>query len=130
MGRSVLQDTNVKDTVKDNHVQTTYFISDVTNKHLGNYTVHVVNTAIKNEPKEVIFNVLLKKIGNKSKAIPFFLFHSVKAYLFFCLHMSDKLAYKKILLWYIYGINICIPSLKHHKCISKIFKNLSQKATL
>ena len=65
MGSSVLQDTNVKDTVKDNHVQTTYFISDVTNKQLGNYTVHVTNTAIESEPNKVIFNVLLKKIGNK-----------------------------------------------------------------
>ena len=86
MGNLVLPGANVKDTVKDNHVQTTYYISDVTNKHLGNYTVHVINTAIKSEPNKATFNVLLKEIGKKSKPVSFFSFHFLKPCLFLFEH--------------------------------------------
>ena len=62
-GGLVLQDTNVRNTEKEKHIQTTYFISNVTDNQLGNYRVQVINWAIKNEPNEVIFNVTLKLRG-------------------------------------------------------------------
>ena len=67
-----LQDSNVNNTVKGNHVKTTYFIPNVTKKQLGNYTVRVINSAITSEHNEAIFNVLLKLKGKKSKAMSCF----------------------------------------------------------
>ena len=65
MGSSVLHDSNIKHTVTGNHVQTTYFISYVTNTQLGNYIVRVINFAIKNKPNEAIFKVKLKQRGKE-----------------------------------------------------------------
>ena len=66
-GGLLLQDTNVKNTEKRGHIQTTYFISNVTNKQLGSYRVQVINWAI--GPDEVIFNVTLKLRGKESKVM-------------------------------------------------------------
>ena len=65
-----LQDTNIRDKVKDNRIKTTYFISNVTKKQLGNYTVRVINPAITNKQNEAIFSVVLKLKGTKSNALP------------------------------------------------------------
>ena len=62
-----LQNTNVRNTVKDHQVKTTYFISNVTKKELGNYTVRVINSAITSGNKEVTFYVMLKLRGKKCK---------------------------------------------------------------
>ena len=63
MDGSEIQDTSVTDIVTQEHVQTTYFITNVTNKHLGNYTCRVINREIKNNQKGSIFNVRLKLRG-------------------------------------------------------------------
>ena len=67
MGGLELQDANVRNTAKEEHIQTTYFISNVTNKHLGKYRVQVINWAIDSEHNDVIFNVTLKLRGKDSK---------------------------------------------------------------
>ena len=38
-----LKNTNVRDVVNGEHIQTSHLVSDVTNKQLGNYTVRIVN---------------------------------------------------------------------------------------
>ena len=63
LGGEGIKNSNVKDTVNEEHVETTYFIRKVTNQHLGNYTVHVTNWAIASEHNEVTFNVILKLRG-------------------------------------------------------------------
>ena len=67
-----LQDTNIRNTVKDNQVKTTYFVSNVTKSQLGNYTVRVINSAIESEHNEAIFHVILKLKGEKSNNGPYF----------------------------------------------------------
>ena len=67
MGSSLLPDANVRDIVTEEHVQTTYFISNITSKQLGNYTCEVINKAITSEPNEVAFNVRLKLRGKKTE---------------------------------------------------------------
>ena len=62
----VLPNINVGNNVQGEHVQTTYFISNVTKEQLGNYTLRVINWAITSEPNEVTFNVILKLPGKKS----------------------------------------------------------------
>ena len=70
MGSSIsLNDSNVNNTVRGNNVKTTYFISNVTKKHLGNYTVGVINSAITSEHNESIFEVTLKLLGKKSNVM-------------------------------------------------------------
>ena len=64
-GGSSLDDTNIRDKVKGKHIQTSYFVTYVKNKHLGNYTVQVINWAIASEHNEVTFNVILKLRGKK-----------------------------------------------------------------
>ena len=71
MGNSELQDTNIINTAKGEHVQTTYAITNVTKEQLGNYTAHVINQAITTEHNEVTLNVLLALRGKKSKAVSF-----------------------------------------------------------
>ena len=61
-----LQDTNIKNTAKEEHIESTYLIPNVTDNQLGNYRVQVINWAIENEPHEVIFNVTLKLRGKAS----------------------------------------------------------------
>ena len=58
-GDLVLSDTKIRNTVKGVNVQTSYSISGVTSKHLGNYIVQVINRAIMGEPNKVTFNVIL-----------------------------------------------------------------------
>ena len=67
MGGLWLQNTHVKNTVTEEHIETTYFIRKVTNQHLGNYTVHVINCAIASEHNEAAFNVILKLKDKKGK---------------------------------------------------------------
>ena len=62
----LLDDTNIRDKEKGKHIQTSYFITYVKNKHLGNYTVQVINLAIVSEHNEVTFNVILKLRGKKN----------------------------------------------------------------
>ena len=69
MGGSELPNTNVGYAVKKEYVETTYFISNMTQEQLGNYTVHVINWAITGEHNKVTFNVILKLPGKKSKAV-------------------------------------------------------------
>ena len=64
MGDSVLQDTNIRNTVKGEHVQTTYSISNVTQEYLGKYTVRVINWAITGGNNEATFNIILALTGN------------------------------------------------------------------
>ena len=64
-----VKNSNVKDTVNEGHIETTYFIRKVTNKQLGNYTVQVINWAIASEHNEVTFNVILEFRGTKRKVI-------------------------------------------------------------
>ena len=61
-----LKNSNVNNAVKGNNVKTTFFISNVTKKHLGNYTVRVINSAIASKHNEAIFGVTLKLLGEKS----------------------------------------------------------------
>ena len=61
------QDINIRDVTDGEYIQTTYFIRKVTTKHLGNYTVQVINWAIESEHKEATFNVILKLKGEKGK---------------------------------------------------------------
>ena len=72
MGGQRLKNTNVRDVVDGEHVQTFHLISDVINKHLGNYTVRVINWAIENEHNEATFHVILKLRGKKSNAGHFY----------------------------------------------------------
>ena len=67
MENSKIQNTIVRDTVKDNQVTTTYFIPHVTKKELGNYTVRIINSAITNQCREVVFYVMLKLRGKKNR---------------------------------------------------------------
>ena len=67
MGDSVLQDTNIRNAVKDELVQTICSISNVTKEQLGSYTVLVINQAITSEHNEATFNVTLASRGEKLK---------------------------------------------------------------
>ena len=67
MGDSEIQHTDVSNTVTGNHVQSTYSISDVTKQHLGNYTVQVINQAIRSKHNEAKFIVELKLKGERSR---------------------------------------------------------------
>ena len=69
MGNSELQDTYVRDTVKEEFVQTTYSISDINKQQLGNYNVRVINRAIKGEPNEARFTVVLELRGESNKTM-------------------------------------------------------------
>ena len=62
-----LKNTNVRDIINGEHIQTSHLVSDVTNKQIGNYTVRIVNWAIESEDNEVRFNVILKLREKKSK---------------------------------------------------------------
>ena len=72
MGSLLLQDTNIRNTEKEGHIQTTYSISKVTDNQLGNYRVQVFNWAIESESNKVIFNVTLKLRGKESKVMSSF----------------------------------------------------------
>ena len=67
-----LEHANVRDKVKGQQVQTTYFISDLTEEQLGNYTVQVINWDITSKQKEATFNVILKLSGKSSSAKSFY----------------------------------------------------------
>ena len=69
MGGTQMQDTDVSNTAKGEHAQTTYSISNVTKLQLGSYTVRVINRAIKDQPNEATFIVVLKLKGENNKAI-------------------------------------------------------------
>ena len=76
---NTFQDINVRNTVKDNQVKTTYFVSNVTKNQLGNYTVRVINSAIASEHNEAIFSVILKLKGKKSNNVQYFTQHVLQA---------------------------------------------------
>ena len=63
-GNSTLQDIKVKNTVKEEQVQTTYFISEVTKDQLGNYTVQAIN-----QVNQVTFNLNVELRGEKYDSI-------------------------------------------------------------
>ena len=69
IGDTVVQDSVVKNTVKEKHVETTYSILGVNESQLGNYTVQVINQAIRKEPNEATFTVVLELRGENIKAI-------------------------------------------------------------
>ena len=63
MGDLLVQDSNIRDTIEEHHVQTTYFIYNVTHEHLGTYNVRVINWAIIGEQNISRFNMTLKLPG-------------------------------------------------------------------
>ena len=65
----MVQDSAIRNTVKGKHAETTYFILGVTISQLGSYTVKVINQAIKKEPNEATFTVVLELRGENIKAI-------------------------------------------------------------
>ena len=67
-----LDHANVRDIVKGQQVQTTYFIPDLTEEQLGNYTVQVINWDIASKQNEATFNVILKWSGKSSSAKSFY----------------------------------------------------------
>ena len=77
MGDSVLKYTNVRNPGGSVHVQIAYFVSYVTKKRLGNYTVEVINLAI-SEHNKVTFHMMLKLRGKKGYAF---------IHLIFCVQM-------------------------------------------
>ena len=66
IGDSVLQDINIQNTLKDEQIQATYFISHVTDEKLGKYTVQVINWAMGKHNK-VTFPVVLKLRGKRNE---------------------------------------------------------------
>ena len=68
-GDSEGQDSDISNSEKGEHVQTTYSILNVTKSQLGNYTVRVINQAIKSEPNEATFTVVLELGGKNNKVI-------------------------------------------------------------
>ena len=81
-----LQNINVMDAVIGNQVKSTYFVSNVTKKELGNYTVRVINSAIASEYREVAFYVMLKLEGKKSKDFMLQFFYMM---LLFCILLRN-----------------------------------------
>ena len=77
----MVNEANITKSFQKGHVQTTYFIKDVTKEHLGNYNVQVINWAIFGEPNEVTFNVVLELRGEKVKPCECFL---VGNFIFIC----------------------------------------------
>ena len=69
MADSAVQDTDITNAVKGEHIQTTYSILNVTKSELGNYTVQVINHVIMGEPNEAKFFVTLELRGENNKAM-------------------------------------------------------------
>ena len=65
MGDSGLE---VRNAVKGEHVQSTYFVSHVTNKTLGNYTIQVTNWPMR-EHNIVTFYMVLKLRGKVNELV-------------------------------------------------------------
>ena len=66
MGDLEVLDTNISNTEKGKHVQTTYSILDVTKQQLGSYTIKVMNQAITGELSEATFTVALALKGENN----------------------------------------------------------------
>ena len=75
------QHIRISDSVDEEHIETTCFIRKVTHKHLGNYTVQVINWAISSDQNEITFNITLKLEGRKSKIVSFYPVPVVNSYL-------------------------------------------------
>ena len=73
MGTLEVPNTNISSTEKGEHVQTTYSILDVTEEHLGSYTIRVINQAIIGEPNEAAFTVFLALKGENNNPCRFML---------------------------------------------------------
>ena len=81
MDGPVLQDTHVVDIVKEEYVQTTCYILNVTQDQLGNYNVRVINWAISGEQNIVTFNVKLKLPGKKINTLFLYSYNQMLPYL-------------------------------------------------
>ena len=68
-GDSEVQDSGISNSEKGVHVQTTYSIQNVTKSQLGNYTVQVINQAIKSEPNKATFIVILELGGENNEVM-------------------------------------------------------------
>ena len=69
IGDTEVQHSVISNTENGRHVETTYSILDVTESQLGNYTVQVINQAIKREPNNATFTVVLELRGQNIKVI-------------------------------------------------------------
>ena len=66
MGNLEVQNTDISNTEKEDYVQTTYSISNVTKQQLGSYSVLIVNQAIIGHPNEATFTVVLELKGENN----------------------------------------------------------------
>ena len=66
MGNLEVQNTDISNTEKEDYVQTTYSISNVTKPQLGSYSVLIVNQAIIGQPNEATFTVVLELKGENN----------------------------------------------------------------
>ena len=73
MGTLEVPNTNISSNEKGEYVQTTYSILDVTEEHLGSYTIRVINQAIIGEPNEAAFTVFLALKGENNSSCRYML---------------------------------------------------------
>ena len=66
MGNLEVNNTDISNTEKEEYVQTTYSISNVTKPQLGSYSVLIVNRAIIGHPNEATFTVVLALKGENN----------------------------------------------------------------
>ena len=90
MGDSKIQDHDVSNTVTGKHVQSTYSISDVTKQQLGNYTVQVINQAIRSKHDEAKFIVVLKLKGERNRTMKFVILQHIFVWLTVLRYDADK----------------------------------------